>query len=241
MNKNILSTIILTLFALSVQAQSDFFVYTKDKKMLKGDEVQYVSKLFKSPYFRVGKQKVKAKDVLFYKNEDGFFGKIRRSNEFASRLEKGNINIFLHESYDYNNNGFNNYGYPIRMNSGFGMMNTRKKENYYYNMDEFEPVKRVNYKNLVQDLKSNKNSMSELKMYNKKRFTEYGMYLIGAAATLYGLNKVYKNGFNGSNNNSFFNTGTTVTISGILTMGIGSLVARKRREHLINAIEIYNE
>lgn len=241
MNKNILSTIILTLFTLSVQAQSDFFVYTKDKKIFKDDEVQYVSKLFKSPYFRVGKQKVSAKDVLFYKNEDGFFGKIRKSNAFASRLEKGNINIFLHESYDYNNNGFNNFGYPMRMNNGFNMMNSRRRENYYYNTDEFTPIKKVNYKNLVVDLKSNKNSMHELKMYNKKRYTEYGMYLIGAAATLYGLNKVYKDGFNGSNKNSILNTGTTITISGILTMGIGTLVAKKRRDHLIKAIEIYNE
>ena len=129
------------------------------KAMQNTNNVKYATKNFSKSYFLVSDRAIANSDVKFYKNSEGFFANTMNLDfiervGFAKRVVRGNINLFKEESVSNT--------MMMGPNGMMGSMGPNHFVDYYYNINEFDDLKKANYKNLKIDLISNQNSMFHL-------------------------------------------------------------------------------
>lgn len=180
---------VMACYALTASAQvqpGQNFLY------LYSDSIIYAKKILLRPDFsgywqlRVDSRRVPADQVKFFSNEDGFFANTRRltfmrDTEFSERIIEGKINVYQERIYDpfFYERG---YGYGNR----YGYARTNVNLSMYYNKG-FDDLKKVNYRNLKNDLADHPVSLGYLNSYRKKSNLSKIMYGAAGASLIGGL------------------------------------------------------
>ncbi len=175
-------------YALISQAQAQV-QDAKNYLYLYSDSVIYARKIqLRSDYsgywqIRADSRRIPVDQVKFFNNEEGFFANTRkltftRTTEFSERIIEGKINLFQERPYDpyaYNwrHSHHNNRATPINLS-------------IYYNKG-FGDLKKVNYKNLKDDLSDHPESMEFLNNYRKNANLSKVMYVSAGASAIAGL------------------------------------------------------
>jgi len=215
------------------------YIYTKEDKLIYGKKIVYKTPFLATNYFLVDTIKHKPTDVKFYKNSKGFFANVSYQvglgpTGFAERVSKGKLNLYKKEVSMYNPGHMGPHG--MMMGGGFSQ-NTIQ----YYNRG-FEELKKAKYKYLVKDLADNANSMKLLGKYKKNRNIATGLYIAGAAVGITGLVGFIKKTSNTAGKpEQDTSVNTTLMISGVGTMLVGSIFSFSLNKKVEDAIDAYNE
>lgn len=190
MKKLLLSVMACTALSAGAQVSN-----TKNYVYLYSDSIIYAKKILLRPDFsgywqlRVDSRRVPVDQVKFFNNEDGFFANtnklsFNRFSQFSERIIEGKINLYQQRSYDpYDYDRSYRYGHGNEYNYG---RNSAVAISTYYNKG-YADLKRVNYRNLQQDMADNPESMKFLNTYKKRSNLSKIMYATGAASMIAGV------------------------------------------------------
>lgn len=248
---------VMACYALTTRAQvheSKNFIY------FFSDSVMYAENIKLRPDFtgylqlRADSRRVPTAQVKFFSNEDGFFANTRRLDllngvSFSERIIDGKINVYQKEDYDPNL-------YDRRYRHGRYVQRQQPSINVsmYYNKG-YGDLKKANYRNLVNDMADNPESIDLLKSYRRSMNTGNMMYVAAGISGLVGMITFVTSGSGGSDmpgKNGFgSNFGSSIkspnfALSGILlgaglgfTIG-GLAIQRSGNRHLEMAFDRYN-
>jgi len=176
--------------------------------------------------------------VKFFSNEDGFFANTRKLNpigitEFSERILEGRINVFQERTYD-----------PILYSPHMHGRRYRTRVepinvSMYYNKG-YDDLKKLNYRNLKNDMSDNPKSMDMLRSYRRSMNTTNLLYTAGAASLLAGfLNLALPGNKTSISDTNFALSGALMGIGlGFVTGGYLNHISGNRK--LENAVDIYN-
>ncbi|MHA4895721.1 hypothetical protein ACXZ1K_13290 [Pedobacter sp. PWIIR3] len=177
---------VMACYGLNARAQMDT---SKDFLYLNSDSVIYANKVTMRPdlsggwQLRADSRKTPTDKVKFFNNKDGFFANTRNLNfagisAFAERVTEGKINLYSEVELDP-------YQYDRRYSYGENRQPTIASR-IFYNKGTGD-LRRVNYRNLREDMTDNAASMDLLKGYRKSQQTSTMLYAAGGAAIVAGL------------------------------------------------------
>lgn len=181
MKKLLIVALVCYGFSTSAQVdESQDFVYLYSDSLLRAERVTFRPGIIGDWQLRADSRKLNDRDVKFFNSKDGFFANTRKLHplgytEFAERVTKGNINLYQQTDYD---NSFVRPGYRFadrRRSSVNG--------NLFYNKG-FGDVKRVNYRNLREDMSDNEQSIDVLAGYRKSLNTSRALYISAGVSAL---------------------------------------------------------
>lgn len=133
-----------------------------------------------------GRDQVLLEDVLYFKNQEGYFVYEPVENSSRRKLMKrefqGPITLYSVTKVVYNgNNNFDPYyGY-----GGYSGGNFREKTDYYFRKEN-GPIVNYTYRNLKMALADSPEAMAIVQEVGRTRFIMYSLYVGGGALTLYG-------------------------------------------------------
>jgi hypothetical protein len=231
---------ILLISGTAFSQNSKNFTYSFSGDTTYASNIKYVSRFFSNNYFKINDKRALGKDIKFYKKGGIFFGNFKRfsmfnKTNFAKREVEGAVNIFRNEtliSPTYLQPGFNN-----------GMMHPGGiKTRYFYNVGEFGDLKRLKYKSLRVDLNGNEDSMLQLKKFKRVRRRETLLYIVGGSIFAAGVAT-----FIDDTNNTpdgvtpKVGRGFLIIGAGVGTLITNYIISSNKRDHLMDAIDIFNE
>jgi hypothetical protein len=135
--------------------------------------------------------KFDAKDVLAFENDEGYFARVENTNDFAKRIEKGKIDLYVEYSYHFAPGISHTYAHPGGSSTMFtpgGFSSTR----YEYFSKDGSPVRDASYSNLSEALKDNEESLSYLRSHRTLSYFKWGSVIAGAAIIAVQLAKMDK-------------------------------------------------
>ena len=235
----LIAIIILMNNILFAQEKKDF-TYLFSGEKIYSNNVKYVTKKLSKSYFLVSDRAIANSDVKFYKNSEGFFANTMNLDfiervGFAKRVVRGNINLFKEESVSNT--------MMMGPNGMMGSMGPNHFVDYYYNINEFDDLKKANYKNLKIDLISNQNSMFHLQKFKSVNQRKTILYIVGGIIMTAGVATLINKTSNIPQGEETPNvTGSAVIIGiGFGTLVTNYLTTRNRHKHIKNAIEQFNK
>jgi hypothetical protein len=176
-------------------------------------------------FFRLDEKKIPSSDVTFFKSAHGYFGNasaLEGRETYGMRVRKGYISQYERiKIKTYQADTLPNFGKLSDFASGEKM--------HYYHIQE-QPLKKITYKNLKQDIYSYVPSQLYLKDYFKFKCMQYGMLGIG-------LGLVASSILTQGSNVNF----TPGIILGTLLTGGSFGALGSQRDALDSAIKAYNE
>jgi hypothetical protein len=208
---------------------SDSVIYARDIK-LRPDFSGYLR-------LRADSKGIPMDRVKFFSNEDGFFANTRKLNligvsAFSERIMEGRINVFQERSYDPIS--YSSYRYDRR---GRNRIEPVIDVSMYYNKG-YDDLKKLNYRNLKNDMSDNPESMDMLRNYRRSMNTTNLLYVAAGASLLTGFLTVATGGA-GVSNSKFALGGTLMGLGlGFATGGYLKYLSGNRK--LENAVEAYN-
>lgn len=254
MKKKLLLLGTLLLIQISVKSQIkkgtfENYVLEYSGEITHAKKVIYNTAIFKENYISADTVKFDPRNVRFFYNENGFYANTKRLNTFGTigfteRIIEGNVNLYEKElTYNYNT-GFNNVGYgTIGGVVNFGLTTENISNIRYYNIG-FRELKRVNYQNLSEDLSDNLESMLHLDTYKKVKKRERLFYIIGTTMIFTGAHFYIKDNRKSGSSDRWekpTKRGLTIALLGFGTNVVNYILGKGKDEHIINAIETYNE
>lgn len=190
-------------------------------------------------FLLIGDKKILKKDIKFFSTDNDFLGNITKkdlkgTNSFASRVIKGNINLFKKLSVTY--------GVMMPNGSVAGSIGSSNYfTTYYYNTETFGNLKKAKYKNLKTDLSSNVNSMLHLKKFKSVKQRGTILYIVGGIITILGSNKLVGKEVTTNGQTPDIKKEAIITGIGVGTLIINYLTTRNKNKHIIKAIQVFND
>ncbi|RZK76352.1 MAG: hypothetical protein EOO92_14725 [Pedobacter sp.] len=178
--------IVMACYGLNARAQVDEsqdFIYTYSDSLTKAGRITVRPGVAGDWQLRADSRRVPIGSVKFFNNKDGFFANTRKQNllgvsEFAERVIDGKINLYREVDFD-----------PAVFESGYWRKPTAQPAingSLFYNKG-FEDLKRVNYRNLKEDMADNQVSLDLLAGYRRNMNTTKVLYISAGAAVLAGM------------------------------------------------------
>ncbi len=243
MNKFYLLLVVFLVLNINSSAQqaddNKDYIYTTRNELIYANKVKHKTPFLASNYFLVDSVKYKQVNIKFYNNTDGFFANISKyeglgPSGFAERVSKGKINLYNKQVSMYNPGHMGPHG--MMMGGGY-TQNTLQ----YYNKG-FGSLKKAKYKNLVEDLADNLNSMNYLAKYKKNRNIATGLFIAGGAIGIIGLvGFISKTSNTSGEPPQDTSVNTALMISGAGTMMVGSIITMGAPKKIKKAVDAYNE
>ncbi len=215
-------------------SDDSYYVYLFSDSVIYGKNIKYVTPVFKKAYFMVDSAIIYSGFVKFYKDESGFYANIKllnfwKTDYFAKRVEKGNINLYRKTTIDYVPGTYN---YTTGTYTP-GITKYHIKEAYNRG---FGDIKKASYKNLIVDLSDNPQSILYLKKYRRTKTAGILLKITGAAAFMGGIISAIAKDNIESRTANYIVAGVGV----ICLIGTGP-IHNLQRKHFLNAIDVYNE
>ena len=219
---------------------------SKDFLYLYSDSVIYARDIKLRPDFsgylrlRADSKNVSAEQVKFFSNKDGFFANTRKMNligttAFSERIVEGRINIFQERSYDPVNYSSDRYHSRFRHNTEPAI-----DVSMHYNKG-YNDLKRLNYRNLKNDMSDHPASMDMLNSYRRSMNTTKMLYVAAGASLLAGFLNLATGSDKKSLSSANFALSTTLIGVGLGFATGGYLNYLSGNRKLENAVEIYNK
>ena len=215
------------------------YIYTTNNELIYANKVKHKTPFLASNYFLVDSVRYEQGNIKFYNNTDGFFANISKYEGlgplgFAERVSKGKISLYNKQVSMYNPSHMGPHG--MMMGGGFSQ-NTLQ----YYNKG-FESIKKAKYKYLVEDLADNLNSMDYLAKYKRNRNIATGLFIAGGAIGITGLvGFISKTSNTGGEPPQDTSVNTTLMITGLGSMMVGSIITLGAPNKIKKAVDAYNE
>ena len=242
--------VVMACYGLNARAQVD---ESKNFLYLYSDSVVYANRVTMRPDYggfwqiRADSKRFPSTQVKFFSNENGFFANTRKTNfqgaaTFSERVITGRINLFQQTVY--------NEGIYSRRYSTIGQPPVDLK--MYYNKG-YGNLKKVSYRNLLDDMADRQESLELLGAYRKSLNTRNTLYVSAGVALLAGMITFT---IDGTRSSEFVGEGFNKTLVEPKTIGLGIsfalfgigsglgvagfLVNNSGAHHLENAVDSYN-
>ena len=170
-----LSTFSNSIAQTSVPEKSYIHLYTDS--VIYGEKVSYNTGFMIEPHITVDETKYRLDEVKFYNDGFGLKGNVMQATHgkalFANILSKGNLNIFQSSQNS------------VELTGGTEITGIEKSKllRNYYNKDT-DPLKKINYNNLIIDISDNAESLQALEKAHTYKIQERRLTTIGTVACL---------------------------------------------------------
>ncbi|MFA4869010.1 MAG: hypothetical protein WC623_12465 [Pedobacter sp.] len=210
---------------------SDSVIYAKDIK-LRPDFAGNMR-------IRVDSRSFPTAQVKFFSSKEGFFANTRKLGimkygDFSERIVEGRINVFQERKLSYSHFIYDANSNPHFIHNPEPSINI----NMYYNKG-YGDLKKLNYKNLKNDIADNPESIEMLYAYRKSMNTSNVLYTAASISIIAGIISVISNGKN-SYSKTNFTTGLSLAVVGLGFATGGYLNSVSAGRKLEDAIDIYN-
>ncbi|MGM0443273.1 MAG: hypothetical protein ACQEQV_03715 [Fibrobacterota bacterium] len=226
---------VLWLSVCSLQAGNDWLVLDDGTRM-EGD-IREKNPFFGHPRLILdGSDTLVVDSVVRYWNDQDLRVKIPdRDIDFATRIDSGNIQIYLKRDISTTtmpgqNNGFTAGGHGYGTGASVGVTTTKEEEVYFYSEPDNFDLIRADYDHLMVDLADSEASMEHLDTYKRRQRGGLITFLSGLALMGGGgavINSSQEAGV------ALFSTGTVVGI-------VGLVVNKSKEDELKDALLDYN-
>ena len=220
-------SIFTTSFAQTLLTEKSY-IHLYTDSIIYGEKISYNAGFMIDPHLSIDGIKYRLDDVKFYNDGYGLKGNVMRATHgkslFAKIIAKGNLNVFQTTQNSFDLSG----GY-------LGIEKSKLIKNYY-NKGTTQ-LKKINYKNLINDISDNAESLQTLELAHTYKIQGQRLTTIGSVACLIGfLTYYYPSEFEVSSN--------VVPISSVILGAISYFIAAKkadlRNDYYERAFEIYN-
>lgn len=237
--------IAMACYGLNATAQtreSKNFLYLYSDSMVYARDIKFRPDFSGNIRLRVDSRSYPTAQVKFFNSKDGFFANTRKfgvlkRGEFSERIIDGRINVYQEKTLSYAP-----FIYDANHNSNPHFINSPSpsvRVDMYYNKG-YDDLKKLNYRNLKNDMADNPESMDMLHSYRKSMNTSNILYTAATASLAAGIISFVSNGKSGFSKSNFIpSIGLAVVGLGFAAGGYLNTVSAGKK--LENAVEIYNE
>ena len=227
---------LLTLFTLLISifciGQKEHHVLLLDGSKLSGERLIYERPILQSPFFSLDQQRIETSQVVFLKNNHGYFAHLDSvaggKERYAMQIKNGRISVF--EEVDIGIYGADELDVEVQDGKSTSPVLASGDALEFYTKDN-GPINPAKYRYLIQDLEDNPNSLEHLKSFKTYRMLQWGTLGAGIVAAVAGL---------------FINENGKAEFSPLVAIGIGAAGASyfyeyPKRDELWFAVEDYNK
>lgn len=227
--------IVLAMFTLLAHSQTNYFIYLFNGQKKDIKSIEYKKSFLDYDYFLIDSVKINPNTIKFYNDALGFHAYIGNiylldGCPFANRIIQGKINVYEYIETNFYSNGVGN--------------SSSSKSILFYNRD-YQDVKEVSYRNLINDLNDNSESVRILNEYHKESMNQLKCYFLGSAfviAAIAVLSKQIQAVKSGeSKSQQHYSITGSLFGGGLACIGIGVVYHFKKGDKLNLAIEAYNK